>query len=536
MRRLGLVPLILMTATACENSAAPVLPESTPAFAISDAIHGSGNSRFYFLSPMVKNPAVSGIFDPNVNAAVRICAWTGTACGAELATYTRATGPGGQVISVDPTVGAYMVRWLTRDFAVDPGQVYRIRVLGGMQELGFADVQVVLNNREAKNVNTGEFIPLVDGHILNIRFRIEQDALSFRGATLAAGESQTCGISTNGSTYCWGNNGYGELGNGTVPPNTAIIPTLVAGGITFNAVAAGRFHTCGLSTLGDAYCWGWNILGQIGTGTTADATVPTAVIGGLKFSALAVGQYHSCGLTPTGAAYCWGQSDDGNTAITTPTAVPGGITFAAITAGGIHNCGLTVSGAAYCWGNNTYGAGGTGTTDWLVAPTLVSGGHTFASLAAGQVHTCGITLIGDAYCWGINQWGQLGSESVAVDDFTATPALVSGGLSFVALTATDDVTCGITTIGTAYCWGVDDEQQLGAVPHPDDYGASTPVPVTGGHTFVSLAAGRGHTCGLTGGGLAYCWGFGPLMGIGVGVGYNTPIPMAVSGNLVFKTQ
>jgi phenolic acid decarboxylase len=177
LRQLAFLSLIAVGISACENSTAPVPAGSGPQFAISDGVHTAGNAHFFFLPPMVSDPTVSGTFDPNVDATVQICVWNGTTCGTTVATYGRTTGSDGQVISVDPAAEAYMVRWRTRNFPVLAGTIYRIRVLAGVQELGFADVQVVVSNGEARNVNSNEFIPLLDNHILVIRFRIEQGAI-----------------------------------------------------------------------------------------------------------------------------------------------------------------------------------------------------------------------------------------------------------------------------------------------------------------------------------------------------------------------
>ena len=280
--------------------------------------------------------------------------------------------------------------------------------------------------------------------------------LSF--ASVSAGASHVCGVTTSGAAYCWGVNDYGELGVDTTPsstcPNTqfCMTPRAVLGGLTFASVSAGEEATCGVTTAGAAYCWGQNSVGQLGIGTligpeqcpgdmTTDPTIscshaPVAVAGGLVFRTVSVGGGVACGLTTSGAAYCWGGNSFGTLGIGTaqgpetcsnqtftfycspsPVAVAGGLTFTGVAVAGRVNCGTASSGAAYCWGLNEAGELGDGTTTNRVSPTPVAGGFTFAAVSTSGLHTCGLTTGGVAYCWGWNPYGELGNG-------TATSSLV----------------------------------------------------------------------------------------------------------------
>src|SRR5206468_1474221 len=120
--------------------------------------------------------------------------------------------------------------------------------------------------------------------------------------TISAGVDYTCGVTPSAGAYCWGYNGSGQLGNGTIYTSTT--PDAVSGGVTFEAVSAGVDHTCGVTPSGAAYCWGVNAQGQLGNGTTTGSTTPVAVSGGLTFAAVSAGSLHTCGVTSGGAAYC----------------------------------------------------------------------------------------------------------------------------------------------------------------------------------------------------------------------------------------
>jgi hypothetical protein len=196
--------------------------------------------------------------------------------------------------------------------------------------------------------------------------------------TLSAGGGHTCGVTTSGTAYCWGDNFSGDVGDGDLSQHASPVP--VSGGLTFAAVsaAAGGGFTCGVTTGGAAYCWGSNVSGGLGDGTTTNRSNPVAVLGGLSFVAVSVGLFHACGVTPGGAAYCWGYNNAGQlgdgtrTDRTSPTLVLGGLKFAKVSAGGGHTCGVTTEGAVYCWGLNAFGELGDGTTTDRLTPVHVA--------------------------------------------------------------------------------------------------------------------------------------------------------------------
>jgi hypothetical protein len=230
--------------------------------------------------------------------------------------------------------------------------------------------------------------------------------------------------------------------------------------LTFAAVTAGHTHTCGVTTAGKAYCWGYGELGQLGNGDTTSSAVPVAVASSLLFGTAV----HGCGVTTEGQAYCWGSGDSGrlgnggtaNSLI--PVPVSGNLTFATVSVGSFHSCGVTTEGQAYCWGSGYYGSLGTGGTTDSTVPVAVSTSLTFASVTAGGGHSCGVTTAGKAYCWGANWSGQLGDDSRAN---SSVPVLVWGGLTFASVTTGSEHTCGVTTSEEAYCWGYSAGGRLG---------------------------------------------------------------------------
>ena len=261
-----------------------------------------------------------------------------------------------------------------------------------------------------------------------------------------------------------------------------LTPEPVTGGLSFASVSAGSGHACGVTVGGDAYCWGSNARGQLGDGSMLDRSTPMLVEGGLKFTSVSAGSSDTCGITTSGDAHCWGRNDRGQL--------------------------------------------GDGTRDDRLAPVLVAGGLTFALVSAGGFHTCGVTTSDDAYCWGANSIGQIGNPPPPAGD-RLTPSLVTGGLTFVLITVgSNGHTCGVTTLGGGFCWGLNNEGQLGNGTKIN--GPHQPGPVEGSLSFAILNAGIRYTCGVTTSGDAYCWGenFSGQLGNGTTIGRLTPVLVA----------
>jgi hypothetical protein len=174
--------------------------------------------------------------------------------------------------------------------------------------------------------------------------------------------------------------------------------------------------SCVLDAKGRASCWGENGSGQVGDGTATYRSAPAAVAGGLTFREISAGGYHTCGIATGNAGWCWGENSDGRlgdgTTITrlTPTRVVGGKSFTRITSGPSHTCALDIEGQAWCWGSNRAGQLGVGSNvQFSAEPLPVLTTARFESLTAHYAHwmgdhygsaTCGVTRTGKVWCWG----------------------------------------------------------------------------------------------------------------------------------------
>src|SRR2546430_1193794 len=334
--------------------------------------------------------------------------------------------------------------------------------------------------------------------------------LSF--ATVSAGLSHSCGVTTRGAAFCWGYNYWGGLGDGTTTHRATPVP--VSGGLSLSAVSAGSLHTCGVTTSQDAYCWGYNWDGELGEGAVFPHwfTSPVAVAGGVKFALVSAGRLHTCGLAANGDAYCWGDNYWGATGDTTtfrssPGRIVSELRVTIVSAGGDHTCGVTTTSHAWCWGRNLEGQGGDPATVSWFPPRPVVSTLPFVAVSAGGLHTCGVGTDGAGYCWGDNTTGQLG-DGTTTGRGSLDP--VVGGLRFTAVSAGRRHSCGVTTSGNAYCWGDNSSRQLG---DGTTSGPVSPVPVAGALTFAAVTPGGDHTGGATPSGGVYCWGdnlFGQL--------------------------
>lgn len=348
---------------------------------------------------------------------------------------------------------------------------------------------------------------------------------------VSAGLTHTCGVTTTNRAYCWGNNGLGQLGDGTTTQRSK--PVAVAGALRFRQVSAGDYHTCGVTTDYRAYCWGRNDDGTLGDGTETNRLTPVRVAGGHLFRLVDAGSSHSCGVGyPDNKAWCWGYNGEGEVGDgtttrlrLTPVAVSGGRQFRQVAVGLDHTCGVTTSDEAYCWGWNRYGQIGDGveTSSPRLTPSRVGGTRQFRQVDAGASFSCGVTTSYRAFCWGNGRSGQIGDGKTYLRFW---PRAVAGGLSLERVTTGSLHTCGETTLNRVYCWGSNSYGQLGDGTRTNRL---TPVAVIGNLYFSQASAGGFHSCARTSGAVAYCWGRGSEGQLGDGTKSDRLRPIPVAG-------
>lgn len=344
--------------------------------------------------------------------------------------------------------------------------------------------------------------------------------------SVSAARYYSCGLTTDHDAYCWGNGDGGHLGTGAFLPEQ--VPTRVTGPVKFDQVSGGSATTCGLSER-QVYCWGREGGRGYSQPTQPDVSVPTLVDGLSDVREVAVGYDFACAQSYPSGLSCWGvnrtgQLGSGNAISSgSPVPVATALRLSHISAGNAHACGLTDLGAAWCWGSDATGQLGDAGTSHCTAidpgarcsstPVAVAGAPALRGISAGGGHTCGIALDYSAWCWGANGAGQLGTGAPGPDQETAVP--VAGGLLFEFIAAGESFTCAIDVDRQLWCWGENENGQLGNNGSAD---AASPVRVSVGSTerFVSLEAGLLHTCAVSTAGVGWCWGENALFELGSG--------------------
>lgn len=314
--------------------------------------------------------------------------------------------------------------------------------------------------------------------------------------------------------------------------------------VAFAQVAGGQSHSCGVTTGGNAFCWGHNSDGQLGDNTNnprLKATVPVYsadLPAGTRFTRVAAGATHSCALAQSGDIWCWGRNASGqlgnnsNNSSAKPVLVQSSRKFIAVTAGATYTCALDLSGFAWCWGASDEGQTGHGANNTVFVPTAVDGGRTFRDISAspGSSTTCATGTDFHVYCWGYNANGQLGNGSNNSSFVPTQVAMPDPSRKYLAVSSGGRHSCAVSDDGRAICWGDNDHGELsGSVGG----GRSTPttevVTLSG---ITAIAAGMHHSCALTASGL-FCWGDGLASGFGSDTGTPANVAPDPSGVIAF---
>ncbi|HTR57390.1 MAG TPA: Ig-like domain repeat protein [Casimicrobiaceae bacterium] len=365
------------------------------------------------------------------------------------------------------------------------------------------------------------------GYGVSVRQSMPGDVIGVASgvSAMAGGWTHTCAVVGPGAAKCWGNNQWGQLGDGTL--SSATVPVDVVGlGSGVSQVSAAYYHTCAIVN-GGAQCWGSGLFGALGDGTTNDSATPVPVTGlGSGVTAIAAGVDHTCAAVG-GAAKCWGFNDTGQlgngttTMSSQPVDVIGlGSGVTSISAGVHHSCAVA-NGAVKCWGQNVNGELGNGTvvsSTTSVGVTGLSSGATV--VAVGDGHSCAI-VYGAIKCWGYNPYGELGNGTTVT---SLLPVDVAGiGSGATSLAAGRFHSCAIVS-GAARCWGDNTASQIGDGTNVNALTPAEPIGLFSGVTVV--AAGTNQSCAAVFG-AAKCWGFGPAGELGNGVRTFSTVPVTV---------
>jgi len=297
------------------------------------------------------------------------------------------------------------------------------------------------------------------------------------------------------------------------------------------SIAAGGTHTCAVLDTGRAKCWGRNNRGQLGDGGSPGGSTPAGVQGLSGAATVAAGFEHTCALLTDGRVMCWGHNgygqlgDGGGSGqfSDVPVRVRKLRGAIAIAAGSFHTCAVLDTGRAKCWGNNSNGQLGDGTTDQRSIPVVVMG--RVAAIAAGFAHTCALLTTRQLMCWGYNGAGQLGIGSFYGTYSLPKDVVNPSGVEYAAVAAGDLHSCAVTVGARAKCWGGNGYGQLGIDSKTPK---NEPQRVLRLSDVIAIAGGNNHTCAVSGAN-AKCWGSNIFGQLGIGTTTDSLTPVRVQG-------
>lgn len=351
-------------------------------------------------------------------------------------------------------------------------------------------------------------------------------------AQIAAGYEHSCSITKLDELYCWGRAQSGQLGFGASSTNQEF-PRRVThpDGRSWVSVTAGYQHSCAIDDLGDGWCWGDDGEGQVGNGAGLPPALgrPDRIVppDGGTWTSLSAGR-HTCGIDQDAQAWCWGRDDEGqlgngpaltgNQIEPTPVENPGEVEWASIevASGDTNNfgsqvtCGVTTKGDGFCWGDDRRGT--LGDDAELVdvdvpTPVIDPPDGDWAVISPGLDHTCGVTTLGSALCWGSNGSRQLGTGGPGGVYPTPVGVATPDGVLWADVDASSFKTCGRSTAHVGYCWG--GESTAGELGNGFDPGVlhAEPAEVASPPGEVrQIVIGNRHACSVDGAAVAWCWG------------------------------
>jgi alpha-tubulin suppressor-like RCC1 family protein len=333
----------------------------------------------------------------------------------------------------------------------------------------------------------------------------------------------SCVIRKDGSVWCW------NLGTRTLD----IRPHVIEGLTDAIEVAVGSAHACARKADGAVVCWGDNSYGQLGNGTTTPSATPVIATGLQNASALTAGNTFSCALDASARVQCWG---DGSACVTggcrgntnVPTLTAGLDDVVKLAAGHRHVCAIKRDGTVWCWGHASGGALGNGedSPSGRATPTQVLGLASGSEISAGDAITCALTGANALSCWGTSFWP--GAEVINDDLRSAEPVPVVTPGKLAKLTVGNMHQCALQG-RTAFCRGYNGFGQLGDGTKNSSLPASAPA-----STFTAvklsdvleLSAGTSYTCALRGDDTVFCWGNNLDGQLGTGyVDDGSPLPI-----------
>jgi alpha-tubulin suppressor-like RCC1 family protein len=371
---------------------------------------------------------------------------------------------------------------------------------------------------------------------VRVRANVSISAIDPTGR-IAAGDNHTCAIALSDIIWCWGDNRYSQLGSTAFTDDFSSIPiqtTALPGSRIARRIVAGANHTCVLATDGSVWCWGQNGNGSLGDGSLLNQGSPVQADLGETAKTFSAGGSTTCAALSDDSLKCWGKGTSGQignnaTLLSNGTpvyvsSVPSYFTVAHLELGGAHSCAISVAGAAWCWGDAANGRLGTTASSNAVTPTATASlGSTATQVAAGAAHTCALLTTGSITCFGSNDKGQLGQALATLS--SSTPTLVSLTATATHVSTGKQFTCALLSTEVVHCFGDNAFGQLGSAGAARE----TPDAVTGlTGSVVDVTTGASHACAVMSTGQVRCWGLNDWGQLGIATQSNVSTATAIA--------
>ena len=313
---------------------------------------------------------------------------------------------------------------------------------------------------------------------------------------ISMGGGHICALKNEGSLWCWGSNLYGQTGDGTTISSSA--PVKIDVTMDWQVIATGESHTCALKNEGSLWCWGDNQFGQLGDETIVNQSKPVKIGIAMDWRVIVAGNGFTCALKREGSLWCWGSK---------PMQIDAALDWQGIATGGSNICSLKRDGSLWCWGTNDYGQLGNGGTLSQSKPVQIDASRDWQAITSRAYHTCALKKEGSLWCWGRNNVGQLGDGTIVDDSMLwqmrTTPVQIGSALDWQTITAGDFHTCALKNNSSLWCWGYNLQGQLG---DGSTVNQSKPVQIGTAFDWQTIAAGDLLTCALKKDGSLWCWG------------------------------
>ncbi len=410
-----------------------------------------------------ENGQISISWDSVSGAASYNIYWS-TTSGVTKTTGTKITGAISPYIHTGLTIGTTYYYVVT---AIDSsnGESIESSEASATPSATWASVSAGFSHRAAINTDgtlcawgDNSYGQLGDGTTTS-RSSPTQIGADINWASVSAGGSNTVAIKTDGSLWAWGSNTYGRLGDGTTTDRHS--PTQIGADTNWASVSTGHTHTVAIKTDNTLWAWGNNTYGMLGDGTTTDRHSPTQIGADTNWASVsAAGFYHTVAIKTDGTLWAWGNNGSGQlgdgtaTDRSSPTQIGADTSWASVSAGNSPAVSYTVAiktdGTLWAWGNNGSGQLGDGTTTDRHSPTQVGADTNWASVAAGGSHTVAIKTDGLLWAWGDNGYGQLGDGTTTS---RSSPTQIGADTNWASVAAGTDYTVAIKTDGSLWAWG-----------------------------------------------------------------------------------